>query len=265
MLTAREVIARIQREIALPWRESTVDTFKSGDPEAAVTGIAVTMFPTVDVLREAVEANLNLIIAHEPAYYSHPDDVGYLVQENDPVYTAKRTFIDDHGLILWRFHDHWHMRQPDGILEGMVDALGWRENRDPSHPLLFEIPETTVADLADDLKVRLGIKAMRVVGDPQLKVTRPAIAPGAPGFGRHRALLQRDDVEALLIGEITEWETIAYVNDARAAGQTKALVILGHIPSEQAGMEACAHWLTGFVPEVPVQFIPNPEMFWPVY
>ena len=36
-----------------------------------------------------------------------------------------------------------------------------------------------------------------------------------------------------MIGEAREWETVEYVDDAVAAGQKKALIIIGHIPSEQ--------------------------------
>ena len=42
-LTAREVIARIQQQVGVPWQSDTVDTFKAGDPDIPVTGIAVTM------------------------------------------------------------------------------------------------------------------------------------------------------------------------------------------------------------------------------
>jgi hypothetical protein len=42
-ITAREVIDRIQKNVGVPWREQTVDTFKAGDPDTPVTGIATTM------------------------------------------------------------------------------------------------------------------------------------------------------------------------------------------------------------------------------
>jgi hypothetical protein len=45
-------------------------------------------------------------------------------------------------------------------------------------------------------------------------------------------------------------------------GKSKSLIILGHIPSEQAGMEECAHWLKTFITEVPVEFVPAREPFW---
>ena len=78
----------------------------------------------------------------------------------------------------------------------------------------------------------------------------------------HRRLLQRNDVEVLVIGEVPEWETIEYVSDAAAEGKRKALILLGHIPSEQAGMENCAEWLKTFIKDVPVAFVPASEFFW---
>ena len=76
-------------------------------------------------------------------------------------------------------------------------------------------------------------------------------------------MLQRDDVEVLVMGEGLEWETIEYGADAAAEGRPKALIILGHIPSEQAGMDDCARWLRTFITEVPVEFIATAEPFWP--
>ncbi len=75
-------------------------------------------------------------------------------------------------------------------------------------------------------------------------------------------MLRRDDVEVLLAGESLEWETVEYVRDAIAAGKPKALILLGHVNSEEAGMEYCARWLKAFVPETPVEFIPARDPFW---
>jgi len=94
------------------------------------------------------------------------------------------------------------------------------------------------------------ITLLRVVGDKNLQVTKVAMLPGAGGAQAHRRMLQRDDVEALVIGEVPEWETIEYVADAAAQGKRKALILMGQIPSEQAGMENCA------------AFVPTAEPFW---
>jgi putative NIF3 family GTP cyclohydrolase 1 type 2 len=262
-MTAREVIARIQQQVGVPWQSDTVDTFKAGNPDVAITGIAVTMMATLDVLQRAAAAGDNLIITHEPTFFDHLDKAEELPEkESDPVLAEKRAFIEKHGLVIWRFHDHWHARTPDGIEAGMVHALGWEKFQDAHNQYLFNIPETSLEQLASDIKRKLGIRIVRVVGDPELRVTRLAFAPGAAGFGRHAEALEMPAVQVLMIGEAREWETVEYVADAVSEGKQKSLIILGHIPSEQAGMEECTRWLKTFVTEVPIQFIPAREPFW---
>jgi putative NIF3 family GTP cyclohydrolase 1 type 2 len=262
-LTARQVIGQIQAHVGVPWHPDTVDTFKAGNPDSPVTGIAVTMMATLDVLKRAAAAGNNLIITHEPTFFDHLDKATDLAAgENDAVLREKREFIEKHGLIIWRFHDHWHARNPDGIEAGMVHSLGWEKFQDPKNQYVFSLPSTTLGDLAGFLESRLQIRAVRVVGDPHMPVTGVVLSPGAAGFGPETRALEMNGVQVLIIGETREWETVEYVSDAVTEGKHKALIILGHIPSEQAGMEECARWLKGFVTEVPVTFIPANEPFW---
>jgi putative NIF3 family GTP cyclohydrolase 1 type 2 len=263
-LTARQVIERIKQNVGVAWSDSdpTVDTFKAGDPDTPVTGIACTMMATLDVLQRAAASGNNLIITHEPTFFGHLDETANLEKEGDAVLAAKQAFIKEHGLVIFRFHDYWHRRRPDGIQTGMIRALGWEKYQKPGDDQKFVVPQTTVAALAADLKKRFHINALRAVGDPNMKVTKLGLSAGFPGFDAQRHLLQSDDVEALVMGEAHEWETIEYGADAVTAKKPKALIILGHIPSEQAGMEECARWLKTFVTEVPVTFISTPEPFW---
>ena len=261
-ITAQQVIERIQNEVGVPWRAQTVDTFKAGDPNTPVTGVAVTMMATLDVLQRAAAAGDNLVITHEPTFYSHLDKTEAFEKANDPVWAAKEAFIREHHMVVWRFHDHWHMRKPDGIQFGMMKALGWEKYENPENAHLFTLPETTLGDLAAFLKKRLDLQVMRVVGDRRMKLTKVGLIPGAGGTEMQVNALERGDVEVLIIGEVPEWETVEYVDDANAAGQKKALIMLTHIPSEQAGMEECTRWLKGFVTEVPVQFVAAKQPFW---
>jgi putative NIF3 family GTP cyclohydrolase 1 type 2 len=262
-VTAREVITRIQQHVGVPWQSDTVDTFKAGNPDIPVTGIAVTMMATLDVLQRAAASGNNLIITHEPTFFDHLDISAQLPEkENDPVLMEKRAFIETHHLVIWRFHDHWHARMPDGIESGMVNALEWQKYKDPNNQYLFNIPDITLEQLVAEIKRKLGIRVMRVVGDPNLHITKLALAPGASGFSRHAEALEMPGVQALAIGEAQEWETVEYVADAMTEGRQKSLIILGHIPSEQAGMEECTRWLKTFVPEVPITFVPAHEPFW---
>jgi len=262
-LTAAQVIERIQAHVGVSWQSDTVDTFKAGDPKTLVTGIAVTMMATLDVLQRASAAGNNLIVTHEPTFYNHLDTTDELSEgEADPVLAEKRAFIKRHHLVIWRFHDHWHRRNPDGIEAGVVHSLGWEKFQSPANQYLFSMPEMTLQALAADIRSRLGIHIIRVVGDPKLRVTKVAFSPGASGFHHESGALEMNDVDVLVVGETREWETVEYVSDAVSEGKHKALIILGHIPSEQAGMVECAQWLKTFISEVPVNFVPAREPFW---
>ncbi|MGB7434521.1 MAG: Nif3-like dinuclear metal center hexameric protein [Candidatus Acidiferrum sp.] len=261
-VTARQVVTLIQEHIGVPWKKETVDTFKAGNPDAPITGVAVTMMATMDVLQRASAKGLNFVITHEPTFYAHLDTPEGMPLD-DPVWAEKRAFIEKHGMVIWRFHDHWHMRNPDGIEQGTVHALGWEKYQNPKDQYFFVLPETTVKNLAEEVAKKLNSSVVRVVGDPQMKITKVALSPGAAGFEAETHALVRDDVEVLLVGETREWETVEYAADAQTQGRRKALIVIGHIPSEQAGMEECTQWLKGFVKDVPIEFVPASQPFWP--
>jgi len=259
--TAREVVAAIQEHVGVPWKTQTVDTFKAGNPETRVTGIAVTMMATLDVLQRAAAKGENLVITHEPTFYNHLDRPDGM-DESDAVWKEKREFIEKNGLVVWRFHDHWHLRDPDGILLGIVQALGWEKYQSKENAHLFTMPEITLEKLAVEVAKRLETPVLRVVGNPEMKVTKLALSPGSAGFQREAQALEMDNVEVLLVGETREWETVEYAADAVTEGKRKALMVIGHIPSEQAGMGECARWLTTFVKNVPIEFVPTKQPFW---
>jgi putative NIF3 family GTP cyclohydrolase 1 type 2 len=259
--TAREVVAAIQAHVGVPWQAETVDTFKAGNPETPVTGIAVTMMATLDVLQRAAANGQNLIITHEPTFYNHLDQPQGM-DESDAVWKEKRAFIEKNGLVIWRFHDHWHRRNPDGILAGMVKALGWEKYQSAEKPHLFTVPEITLGKLAADVAKLLKTPVLRVVGNPAMKVTKLALSPGSAGFERETHALELENVEVLLVGETREWETVEYAADAVTEGKKKALIVIGHVPSEQAGMEECARWLKTFLKDVPIEFVATKQPFW---
>jgi putative NIF3 family GTP cyclohydrolase 1 type 2 len=259
--TAQEIVSAIQAHIGIPWMEKTVDTFKAGNPDTPVTGIAVTMMATLDVLQRAAASGQNLVITHEPTFYNHLD-VPEGMEESDPVWKEKREFIEKHGMVVWRFHDHWHRMKPDGIMAGMVHAMAWEKYQQKENPYLLTMPETTLEALAADVAKKLDSAVVRVVGEPGMKVTRIAFSPGSAGFVRETHALEMEKVEVLLVGETREWETVEYTADAVTEGRRKALIVIGHVPSEQAGMEECARWLKTFVKNVPIELVPTKQPFW---
>ena len=245
LLSANQIRELIKVNVMCPWSAETVDTFKSGNPGDEVTGIAVCMFADMKVLKQAVADNCNLIITHEPTFYNHLDETTSL--ENDPVYLGKIKFINDNKLVIMRFHDHIHRTIPDGIYAGMIEKLGWSNNRVDSSMLRFRFEKQKLSDFIKKLKLTFPGNSFRVVGNPDLELTNVALSVGAPGSGTHLKLL-RENIDVLVAGEAPEWETYQYVYDAQLQGKNKAVIFLGHSLSEAAGMQYCASWLKGFLP-----------------
>jgi putative NIF3 family GTP cyclohydrolase 1 type 2 len=258
-ITASEVVERIKKNVGVPWRTQTVDTFKTGNPETIVTGIATSFGGTLDVLRRAAASGKNFIVVHEPTFYSHQDETKDL---NSEIYRAKQDFIDKHKLVVFRFHDHWHAHRPDGVVTGVIEELGWDKYRSQENPRRYVVPATTLAKLAGDIRDRMKIKALRVIGDPQLPVSRLTFSPGYTTLPVFTRAFDAEDVDVLVMGETQEWTGVELARDSVTLGRKKGLIILGHVPSEEAGMKECAKWLKTFVPEVPIEFIPSGEPFW---
>ena len=242
---AENIIKTIIRNTESSEVPNTVDVIKAGDPQTRVTGIVTTMFATMDVLKKAVEMNCNLIIAHEPLFYNHLDETKQFA--NDPVFHEKKKFIDDNKLVVWRFHDYIHRLKPDAIDFGMAVKLKWEKYASTADFDKFEIPLTTLKDLLVYLKRIFPANAFHVIGDPDMKLSGIAFAAGAPGSSAHLRLLRDQSVDVLLAGEVPQWETYEYVRDAVIQNRNKAVIFLGHVTSEEPGMEYCAQWLKGFI------------------
>jgi putative NIF3 family GTP cyclohydrolase 1 type 2 len=254
-MTANDVVERIRKNLGIPWNEKTYrDTFKVGDPNTEVKGIATTFMATLDLIQRAHAAGLNFVVTHEPTFWSDRDTVDELAA--DPVYKFKTDFCARNNIVVWRYHDHIHSRQPDLIWVGLARSLGWKD--EPRRH--FSFPETTLGALAADVQQRMKIRSLRVVGDPKAKVSTAAVGMG---YGMPRV---SPDVDVVVGGENPEsggqFDGTPYVLDAASLGRNKGQIILGHAISEEPGMEDCANWLRGFVTEVPIQFIRAGEPFW---
>jgi len=259
-LTAEEVIQRFLQPAEPP--DATVDRILFGSPQAEVTGIAVTFLASQSVLEQAAALGANFVISHEGIFYSHHAGGDHL--NGDPVFLAKRKWIEQSGIVVYRLHDHIHRCRPDGITAGLVKALEWesyvREVRPESS--IVRLPELSLRELAAHVKDKLGLAALRVVGDLSMPCSRVGLLAGYRGGAATAIpLLGREDVDAVIAGEGPEWETPEYVRDAMRQGRKKALVLIGHAASEEPGMRALAVKLREALPDIPVRFIADRPVF----
>lgn len=236
-------------------KKETVDSLKSGSVDIVVTGIVTAMFATIDVIRKAIDVGANFIIAHEPTFYNHLDDTDWL--KDDDVYQYKANLLKQYNIAVWRNHDYIHTLVPDGVTDGVLTKLSWKQYADKAIPNIITLPPTTVGVAVAHIKSKLNIEKVRFIGDPLQLCTRVLLMPGAAGGRKQIESAGKVKPDLLLCGEVSEWETAEYIRDARAKGDKISLAILGHIASEEPGSEFMLNWLKAKVPGVKAVHMPS--------
>ena len=263
-LTADAVVRRLRAELGGDWPSTGPDGFKAGDPSTMVKGIATAAMATLDVLRQAVKANTNLVLTYEPTFYGRADGqapatpvagrgpVGF--GREDPVVKAKREFIEKNGLVVFRLRDHWQARKQNDMLRGLAGALGWSSGRVKSDDALYDIPAASAEETVALIRSRLNLRGgLRAVGDRKATTRRVLLYPGEMTAATMRQ--RYSEVDMIIAGEVREWENTFYAADIFTIGEKRALVTIGRVVSEDPGMRACAEWLKTFVKEVSVKWI----------
>jgi putative NIF3 family GTP cyclohydrolase 1 type 2 len=286
-LTAQDLIDRIKAQIGVSWKPETVDGLKIGEPSTVVTGIVTTAMASLAVLQQAVEAGANVIVSSQPTFYAKADARTAPVPRGpgggppggpppasppapaaaaaaappDAVFAAKNAFIDKHKLVVIRLYDHWKLREPDPQAVGLAQAMGWAKHQAGADARRYDIPATSVEALVAALGKSLRVNGgLRIVGDPKTSVRRIGLLPGSTPIQASLKLLP--EVDAVVAGEVREWESVEYARDVVAAGGKKALILIGRVLSEDPGMRVCADWLKTVAPGTPVRHVAVGDVYW---
>ena len=266
----------------MPWKPDTVDGLKAGDPATVVTGVVTTAMATMAVLQQAVKAGANVVISSQPTFYAKADATDAAgaagpwrrSSRRSPAPRRRpraappipcspprtRSSISTSWSIV-RLSDHWRLREPDPLAVGLAQAMGWTKHQVAGDPRRYDVPALTVdalvAAIAKNLRASGGI---RVVGDAKTSVRRIGLLPGSTPL--QASLKMLPEVDAIVAGEVREWESVEYARDQVAAGHKKALILVGRVLSEDPGMQVCADWLKTVIPGVPVRHIAVGDPYW---
>ena len=221
----------------------------------------------MDVLRKAVEAGRNMVVSRQI-----PLDLRTLkILTKNPIFLQKRDFIAKHRLVLLQLSERPQGTSPDYYLQGLAEALAWeqyhlagrRAGREAwaSENVYFGVPETSLEALAKFVQKRLNIRALRVIGNPQITLRKVALVHGRILAPALREVLKEPAVDAVILGEPVETDACPYFQDLIASGQKRGLLALGLSVSEEPGVKRITARLKSFVPEIPVDWIPAGEPY----
>lgn len=218
--------------------------------------MAISMFATPEVIRNASAWGANLLIVHEPVFYNHFDK-GKLRAAGP----EKKKLLDECGMTVFRFHDYAHARNPDLIYSGQIEHLGLpgkkvRGKYYAVNRFLLDQPMTAL-ELAKQIETSYGIAHVRIAGCLDRKARDISCCFGTPG---HIAEELRE-CSFVLTGEICEWSEGEMARDYAQLGQNKAILVLGHIGSERAGMMLLKDLVQKRYPEMETEYFECGEVY----
>lgn len=246
-----------------PVPEPSVDRVVVGEAGAAVRGIAVVWMPTWAALREAEARGCNVVVAHEPTFFSHHDLDGFeaTLPEGARVVHGrardeKRRWIEEHGMVVVRCHDVLDA-MPGGVVDALREGLGFEERdvvRTWERYRVVRVGAESVkaGELAKRLAGRfaeLGQPGVTFYGDAERKVSTLGLGTGY-GCEPWRFVELGAEMGVTIGDRIKTWCEGEWAEDSGYP-----LVVIDHGTSEEWGVRRLAELLREQFPAVRVELI----------
>ncbi|WP_232491784.1 Nif3-like dinuclear metal center hexameric protein [Novosphingobium kaempferiae] len=262
-----DVLATLSQRLG--WRDDTpLEGLLSGSRDTVVTGIATCAMPSVEVVRRAIAARLNVILCDGHPYYLYDPLWSSLPGTKEaiasmPEVAEKRRLIEDAGLAVVRLRSAWNAAQPASAAMSLAAALGLKASAPPTGQ------DFVVCDLAGEKVLqfakRIHTTGTRLIGDPAWTISRIAVVPGMASPARLGAALRDSRVDAVIAGEVIEWEGGPYMLDVQATGRKCALMLTGLADSLDPNADAVARWArTTFAKARVEAFHGNGDFIWSI-
>lgn len=249
---------------------TTRDKVLWGDINQELKGVVTCIYPSVDVIKKAIELNANLIISHEACFWNHGDHTEWL--KDNETFKQKTALLDSANICVWRNHDFIHScmnvdgQYTDGIFYGFMKKFGWDNYLigDFERPVQFELPKMKVSELTKLLKDTLGLNGIKVMGSMDNEASRVWVCGHIDGRQDNEILrvMEEENFDTLITLECTDYTVAEYVRDSSMLGRNKTIIALGHFNQEEPGMEYMLNYLPEILgTDISYTFVKTTDMF----
>ena len=227
--------------------------FRFGDPEIQVKGIGIAWFMAMEVIEQAVEQDLDMLLIHEPRLFYDNNSPWHtsFVSDTDPVNLRKKRLLIENGICVYTAHSNWDLQKTVGMQPTFAKALGFVDEIKRDRAVgVYRVQPMPFSDLVDKVKAAIGLEHMRIQGDRDKIIKTVAVGFGNMGFVVDAILANHAD--AGIFGELGEFSFIC----AREAAV--GIIETTHLVSESIGFRSVVDCMKEKLPNVQIEFLEVP-------
>lgn len=241
-------------------REPSVDRIIIGNPDTKIKKAGTAWTPYFKTLKNAVNQGINVLVVHEPTFYTHWD----LDKKTQDFYNSpspskdqylealetKKRWIESNGLVIIRSHDVPDIIKNFGIPFSLGQKLGFKNDdiiRSKDYYNVYQIEKNSAANVAKRIADKLkdfDQPGVAFYGDPDRSVSTVGLGTGCICDPQQYAELNPDLCIAI-DDTIRTWVQTTYSEDTG-----KPLVVINHGTSEEMGMQLLNEYLKKNIPSI---------------
>jgi len=240
--------------------EPSVDRIIIGDPATKIIRAGTCWQPYFSTLKKAKELGINLMIVHEPTFYTHWD----LDQENGLFNTApsparekyldaiqeKKRWIEENKMVIIRSHDVMDIVKGFGIPFALGQALGYGNQdiiRSRDYYNVYQVEPDKAWNIARNIANSLMVlnqPGVAFYGDGERIISSVGLGTGCICDPNEYMELDPDLVIAI-DDTVRTWTQTTYAEDTG-----DPLVVINHGTSEEMGMRLLNQHLKENIPGI---------------
>jgi putative NIF3 family GTP cyclohydrolase 1 type 2 len=224
----------------------TVDRFIIGNPDTKIKKVGTCWMSDWKTCRKAVESGVNVLVTHEPTFYTHWDlDEKAGDYYSSPEYTKqlylqqvekKKKWINENGLVIIRNHDTMDALKDNGIPFALGSFLGFTNGdivRSRTYYNVYRLPSQQAGVFAKKVAgklAELGQPGVAFYGDPERLISSAGVGTGCICDPMEFADL-KPDLFIAIDDVVRTWTQTTYASDTG-----DPLIVINHGTSEEMGM-----------------------------
>ena len=240
--------------------EPSVDRIVIGDPQTKILKAGTCWQPYFSTLRKAREQGINLMIVHEPTFYTHWD-----LDRQDELFNTlpspsrekyvvaiekKRRWIQENNMVIIRCHDVMDIVKGFGIPFALGHTLGFTNEdivRSKDYYNVYRVETASAWDIARNIASKLLVlnqPGVAFYGDRERMISTVGLGTGCICDPNQYMELMPDLVVAI-DDTIRTWTQTTFAEDTG-----NPLVVINHGTAEESGMRLLNQHLSQNIPEL---------------